>query len=156
MAENIQGRVDITRTFDGRELNTEYLFGLFANLAASTNDTSAFSLLGVPVGYEITHFAASQNIASASTRYAILPSLTFFTHFPSHSQPKTLTSSFAQLPILLQRHQPHPPDPDPNLERLQPSRTDLNVRRILHRLVAMGRRRAPRLRTNRALRSGRR
>ncbi|CAF9911083.1 hypothetical protein IMSHALPRED_009919 [Imshaugia aleurites] len=69
LAENIQGRVDITRTFDGRELNTEYLFGLFANLAASTNDTSAFSLLGVPVGYEITHFAASQNIASASTRF---------------------------------------------------------------------------------------
>lgn len=65
LAENVQGRVDITRTFDGRELNTEYLFGLFANLATSP----AFSLLGVPVAYNITHFAGSQNIASASTRF---------------------------------------------------------------------------------------
>lgn len=30
LAEDVQGRVDITRTFDGRELNTAYLFGLFA------------------------------------------------------------------------------------------------------------------------------
>ena len=54
----------IARTFDGRELNTEYLFGLSANLATSP----AFSLLGIPISYEITHFAASQNIAAASTR----------------------------------------------------------------------------------------
>ncbi|KAF6219666.1 hypothetical protein HO133_004135 [Letharia lupina] len=69
LADNVQGRVDITRTFDGRELNTEYLFGLFANLATSTNDSNAFSLLGIPMSYEITHFAASQNIASASTLF---------------------------------------------------------------------------------------
>ncbi len=65
-AEDVQGRVDITRTFLGRELNTEYLFGLFANIAANKNE---FTLLGYPTSYEITHFAASQNIASASIRY---------------------------------------------------------------------------------------
>ena len=64
-AENVQGRVDITRTFVGRELNTEYIFGLFANLAA---DPSAFTLLGFPQKYDVVHFAASGNIASASTR----------------------------------------------------------------------------------------
>lgn len=65
-AENVQGRVDITRTFEGRELNTEYLFGLFANLA--TASPGAISLLGVPLNYEVLHFAANQNIASALTR----------------------------------------------------------------------------------------
>jgi hypothetical protein len=44
-SENVQGRIDVTRTFTGRELNTEYLFGLFANLAGS----SSLSLLGVPI-----------------------------------------------------------------------------------------------------------
>ena len=34
--------------FDGREINTEYLFGLFANLALSANDPNAFSLFGIP------------------------------------------------------------------------------------------------------------
>ncbi|KAL2042776.1 hypothetical protein N7G274_004535 [Stereocaulon virgatum] len=66
LAPDVQGRVDITRTFTGQELNTEYLFGLFANIAASPDE---FTLLGVPLAYEITHFAASQNIASASTRF---------------------------------------------------------------------------------------
>ncbi|MCJ1424446.1 hypothetical protein MMC29_002334, partial [Sticta canariensis] len=65
LASDVRGRIDITRSFQGRELNTEYIFGLFANLAASPN---SISLLGVPVSYEITHFAANQNIASASTR----------------------------------------------------------------------------------------
>ena len=64
-AENVQGRVDITRTFEGRELNTEYIFGLFANLA---EDQGVFTLLGFPEKYEVVHFAASGNIASASTR----------------------------------------------------------------------------------------
>lgn len=66
LAENVQGRIDITRTFNGRELNTEYLFGLFANLATST--PGAISLLGVPMSYEVLHFAANQNVASALTR----------------------------------------------------------------------------------------
>jgi hypothetical protein len=66
LSEDCQGRIDITRTFDGRELNTEYLFGLFANLAANPNQTS---LIGVPLSYEIIHFAANENIASAATRF---------------------------------------------------------------------------------------
>ncbi|KAL8686413.1 MAG: hypothetical protein Q9224_005455 [Gallowayella concinna] len=67
LAEDVQGRVDITRTFDGRELNTEYLFGLFANLA--TAEAGAISLLGIPLSYEVLHFAASQNVAAALTRF---------------------------------------------------------------------------------------
>ncbi|KAL8769004.1 MAG: hypothetical protein Q9209_004921 [Squamulea sp. 1 TL-2023] len=67
LAENVQGRVDITRTFDGRELNTEYLFGLFANLA--TAETGAISLLGIPLSYEVLHFAASQNVVATLTRF---------------------------------------------------------------------------------------
>lgn len=65
LAEDVLGRIDITRTFEGRELNTEYLFGLFANIAATPN---SITLLGIPISYEIIHFAANQNIASASTR----------------------------------------------------------------------------------------
>ena len=42
-----------------------YLFGLFANLAAST----AVSLLGFPSSYEIIQFAANANIATVSVRF---------------------------------------------------------------------------------------
>lgn len=66
LAEDVQGRVDITRTFNGRELNTEYLFGLFANLA--TDETGEMSLLGIPLSYEVLHFAASQNVVATLTR----------------------------------------------------------------------------------------
>ncbi|KAH8792219.1 hypothetical protein F5882DRAFT_427384 [Hyaloscypha sp. PMI_1271] len=66
LAEDVQGRIDITRTFDGRELNTEYLFGLFANLAA---DPHSISLLGVPISYEILYFAANEYVTSAATRF---------------------------------------------------------------------------------------
>ncbi|KAL9042698.1 MAG: hypothetical protein Q9214_003704, partial [Letrouitia sp. 1 TL-2023] len=65
LAENVQGRIDITRTFEGRELNTEYLFGLFANLVSTPGSVS---LLGVPISYEVLHFAASGNVVSALTR----------------------------------------------------------------------------------------
>lgn len=65
LAENVQGRIDITRTFEGRELNTEYLFGLFANLVSTPGSVS---LLGVPVSYKILHFAASGNVVSALTQ----------------------------------------------------------------------------------------
>ncbi|KAL8723583.1 MAG: hypothetical protein Q9225_000125 [Loekoesia sp. 1 TL-2023] len=66
-AEDVQGRVDITRTFEGRELNTEYIFGLFANLAAAR--PGVVTLLGVPLSYEILHFAANQNVVSSLTRF---------------------------------------------------------------------------------------
>ncbi|KAJ5936032.1 hypothetical protein N7454_005330 [Penicillium verhagenii] len=59
-ASDVQGRVDITRTFDGDELNREYIFGLFA-------DPTAVSLVGIPVDYSITQFAANDNTASATT-----------------------------------------------------------------------------------------
>ncbi len=65
LSEDCLGRIDITRTFKGRELNTEYLFGLFANLAATPG---SLTLLGVPVSYEILHFAANDNVVSALTR----------------------------------------------------------------------------------------
>ncbi|KAJ5475588.1 hypothetical protein N7539_007875 [Penicillium diatomitis] len=59
-ATDVQGRVDITRTFDGDELNREYIFGLFS-------EPSRVSLVGVPVAYSITQFSANDNIASATT-----------------------------------------------------------------------------------------
>jgi hypothetical protein len=59
----VQGRVSDTRNFEGRELNTEYIFGLFT-------PTKSISVIGNPVGpYEIIQFAANQNIASATTRF---------------------------------------------------------------------------------------
>jgi len=79
-SEDVLGRVDVTRTFVGRgkcgmtvrgrltltqhltELNTEYFFGLFSTLATSKQ----FSLLGVPVSYDFSHFAAQQNIVSVA------------------------------------------------------------------------------------------
>jgi hypothetical protein len=66
LAKDVQRRINVTRTFDGRELNTEYLFRLFANVAA---DPNSISLLGVPISYEILHFAANEYITSAATRF---------------------------------------------------------------------------------------
>lgn len=62
-AEDVIGRVDATRTFSGRELNTEYIFGSFSNLAL---DPSVVSLLGVPLYHQPIHFAATQNIVSVA------------------------------------------------------------------------------------------
>ncbi|PYH78212.1 hypothetical protein BO82DRAFT_317763 [Aspergillus uvarum CBS 121591] len=61
-APDIQGRVDITRVFNGSTLNTEYLFGLFS-------DPTHLSLVGVPISYSITQFTAAPNtnLASATT-----------------------------------------------------------------------------------------
>lgn len=38
----------------------------------TSNDPNEFSLIGTPQSYEITHLAASQNIASASVRYVFI------------------------------------------------------------------------------------
>ena len=62
-SDDIQGRVDLTNDFDGRELNTEYIFGLFANIA----NNKTFSLLSIPVAYEERAFISSGNIASTSS-----------------------------------------------------------------------------------------
>ncbi len=66
LAPDIQGRIDITRTFDGAELNTEYLFGLFANLASNPN---SLSLLGIPISYEVLHFTANDYITTSAVRF---------------------------------------------------------------------------------------
>lgn len=50
-----------TRTFVGRELNTEYIFGLFM-------PSESLSVIGQPWDFEIIQFAAARNIASATTR----------------------------------------------------------------------------------------
>jgi len=63
IAPNCLGRVDLSRDFVGQELNTEYLFGLFGQIA----NNNSISLLGVPYDYNITHFTANQNIASGAT-----------------------------------------------------------------------------------------
>ncbi|KAF2653470.1 hypothetical protein K491DRAFT_680450 [Lophiostoma macrostomum CBS 122681] len=60
-SEDVQGRVSDTRDFLGRELNTEYIFGLFGG-------ANGFSIVGVPGAFEIVQFSAQQNIAAASTR----------------------------------------------------------------------------------------
>jgi len=62
-AEDVLGRVDVTRNFNGRELNTEYAFGLFANIALNPN---SFTLLGIPTDYQVIHFAANQNVIALS------------------------------------------------------------------------------------------
>lgn len=62
-ARNVRGRVDATRDFNGRELNTEYAFGLFSNIALNPK---SFTLLGIPQSYLMTHFTANQNIASVA------------------------------------------------------------------------------------------
>ncbi|KAI8822012.1 uncharacterized protein EV422DRAFT_495256 [Fimicolochytrium jonesii] len=61
-AENMKGRVDITRNFDGKELNIEYLFGLFVGPTTSTQ----FTLIPVPVNYTFSEFVTADNVASTS------------------------------------------------------------------------------------------
>jgi hypothetical protein len=64
LAKDIQRRINITKIFDGQELNTEYLFRLFANLAA---DPYSISLLRVPISYKILHFTANKYVTLAAT-----------------------------------------------------------------------------------------
>ena len=45
-SEDVVGRVDDSRTFHGRELNTEYVFGSFATLGSTS---SIVSVLGIPI-----------------------------------------------------------------------------------------------------------
>lgn len=62
-ADNVQGRVDITNTFDGPELNTEYVFGLFANIAKN----NTFNLLPVPISSQPRGLIINGNIAATSS-----------------------------------------------------------------------------------------
>ena len=63
-ADDVLGRVDVTRTFNGRELNTEYAFGLFSNIVLNPH---SFTLLGVPIAYEVTKFTANANVVALDT-----------------------------------------------------------------------------------------
>lgn len=75
----VQGRVSDTRNFEGRELNTEYIFGLFT-------PSDSITVIGLPVGpYEIIQFTANQNIASATTRVNFI-----FPSFRNISLPVTI------------------------------------------------------------------
>ena len=81
-----------------------------------------------------------------------LSSLTYPTS--TRSQQQTLTSFSMQLPVLLRGNQRHRSNPDPDLECLQLSRADLNVRCLIHWLVAMGRGHSPRSRPAAAIYQG--
>ncbi|PWY91302.1 hypothetical protein BO94DRAFT_488802, partial [Aspergillus sclerotioniger CBS 115572] len=59
-ADNVQGRVDVTRTFSNRDLNNEYIFGLFSQPTHP-------GIFGVPIAYNITQFAATQDTAASTT-----------------------------------------------------------------------------------------
>ncbi|GAA5861434.1 hypothetical protein JCM1840_005368 [Sporobolomyces johnsonii] len=50
LADDIVGRVDVTTTFEGNELNVEYLFGFFGEIQKDVNSTS---IIGYPVSQEI-------------------------------------------------------------------------------------------------------
>ena|ERR1700685_4411428 len=83
-SENIQGRVDLTSTFDGRELNTEvltphtpkadrqYIFGLFSTIATESGNPDIFNLLGVPINYTVTGFTVTGPQVVASFIFWVL------------------------------------------------------------------------------------
>ncbi|KAF7340312.1 hypothetical protein MVEN_01950300 [Mycena venus] len=79
-AENVVGRVDVTGTFVGRELNTEYIFGLFSGLA--TGASASTPLLGsLSTGLWCIDLVVENNLLIATTRrdfnwtVAIVPTL---------------------------------------------------------------------------------
>lgn len=61
-ADDVVGRIDVTRNFEGKELNTEYLFGLFSQL--SDNDVA--NLIGYSSSYDVYEFVANCNEYSMS------------------------------------------------------------------------------------------
>ncbi|PWY75058.1 hypothetical protein BO70DRAFT_388832 [Aspergillus heteromorphus CBS 117.55] len=56
---SVQGRVDVTRTFTSRDLNNEYIFGLFSQ-------PNHPGLFGIPIDYNITQFAATQDTVACT------------------------------------------------------------------------------------------
>ncbi|KAJ6478540.1 hypothetical protein C8R47DRAFT_1138738 [Mycena vitilis] len=59
---NVVGRVDITNTFVGAELNTEYLFGMFSAFGSDTHT----SLIGVPLNQTISQLVVQGNTVFTS------------------------------------------------------------------------------------------
>ncbi|KAJ7493996.1 hypothetical protein FB451DRAFT_1551250 [Mycena latifolia] len=64
-SDDIVGRLDITGNFVGRELNTEYLFGLFSGLSTGGANGST-PLLGVPLNGTVTDLVIENNLAIVS------------------------------------------------------------------------------------------
>lgn len=69
LSEDCVGVIDITRVFPGRELNTEYLFGLFSSSSHNTDnsDENNFSVVGRPIATNLVEFQASCNTIAASS-----------------------------------------------------------------------------------------
>ncbi|WVW82297.1 hypothetical protein I302_104303 [Kwoniella bestiolae CBS 10118] len=65
-AEDVTGTADLSTNFDGRELSTEYLFGLFVNTAEDPDDPSPF---GSPVSYNVTALLVQHNYISTSIKF---------------------------------------------------------------------------------------
>ena len=63
LTEDVLGRVDVTRNFVGRQLNTEYIYGLFAGIR-NNPDPKFFTLLGTPETYKLAHWAGLGNVVS--------------------------------------------------------------------------------------------
>ncbi|THU75830.1 hypothetical protein K435DRAFT_787475, partial [Dendrothele bispora CBS 962.96] len=111
---NVIGRVDITNTFVGSELNTEYLFGMFATFGESSNT----SLIGVPLNQTVVELIAQGNTISTSIivtfnwTVALIP-LQFNTMFMFNDQGKViqydsqLLRSSRILPTILPALVPH-------------------------------------------------
>ncbi|WVF70462.1 hypothetical protein IAT40_005252 [Kwoniella sp. CBS 6097] len=62
-AEDVKGTTDLSTNFDGRELSTEYLFGLFVNTAEDPKDPSPF---GSPMSYNVTALLVQHMMVSTS------------------------------------------------------------------------------------------
>ncbi|KAJ3024365.1 hypothetical protein HKX48_000041 [Thoreauomyces humboldtii] len=62
LSADIKGSVDITRNFNGSELNVEYLFGTFAGFI----DPTQFAFVPRPKNYTVVAFATTKNTASTS------------------------------------------------------------------------------------------
>ncbi|KAF8910868.1 hypothetical protein CPB85DRAFT_1304931 [Mucidula mucida] len=68
LASDCVGRVDLTTTFVGSQLNTEYLYGLFSDVASL--DTT--QLLGVPIDASAQSIAIEGSLVSASVILSML------------------------------------------------------------------------------------
>ncbi|KAJ6459640.1 hypothetical protein C8R45DRAFT_1182530 [Mycena sanguinolenta] len=64
-SQDVVGRVDVTETFIGQELNTEYLFGLFAGIA--TGAVAGTPLLGVPLNGTLVDLVIENNLMIVTT-----------------------------------------------------------------------------------------
>ncbi|KAJ4490566.1 hypothetical protein J3R30DRAFT_3694241 [Lentinula aciculospora] len=62
LAEEVVGRIDVTTTFVGQELNTEYLFGLFVEGASETST----QLIGSPSSYTTQSLVVEPPVVAVS------------------------------------------------------------------------------------------